>query len=98
MINVIALVLDEIYQKSTSEEQKIEDFDWTNIVPILKKGMKSKTLNYWPTDRIIIAKVEDHLNATGLITDTRYGYTRSRSLHMNLQKYTYSFMNCAMCD
>ena len=99
---VIAPILAAIYNKSLSEQQNIEEIYIANILPIYKKGMKTLCSNYRPIartsviskllERILITKIEKHLAKYGYVSDTQYGFTKGKSIQMQMLRYKHFVM------
>ena len=98
MKDSIAGILAEIFNKSLEDEQNIEHLYEANILPVFKKGLKSVALNYRPIartsvvtkilERILVLKIQDHLNANGFVSNTQYGFSKNRSIQMQILRYT----------
>ena len=87
--NELSIPLAIIFSRSLFETKIPLDWKRANVVPIFKKGDKSKVGNYRPVsltslvckilESIIKDKIIDFLDENELIRDTQHGFTRGRS-------------------
>ena len=95
---VLAPILAAIYNKCISDQQNIEETYVAIILPIYKKGMRTLCTNYRPIaktsviskllERILVTKIEEHLIKYGYVSDTQYGFTKGKSIQMQMLRYT----------
>ena len=95
--NILAPVLVAIYQRSLNQEENIEEVYTEDIVLVFKKGLKSICLNYRPIartsvisrifERILMTKIQNHFQKNGLECSSQYGFSKGKSLQMNLLRY-----------
>ena len=91
---VMAIPLYHIYQKSMEEGVVPEDWRQARVVPIFKKGSKSKASNYRPVsltsvpckvmESLVRDAVLDHVNINNLLSAEQHGFTSGRSCLTNL--------------
>ena len=89
--------LSIIYNKSLDERTVPRDWRTAHIIPIFKKGSRSKAGNYRPIsltsvigkvlERIIRDQVTEHLDRHSLIFDTQHGFRKGKSCTTNLLEY-----------
>ncbi len=88
--------------------------DWksANVVPIYKKGDKSKVGKYWPIlltlaigkllESILTKHIANHLETNKLIIDSQYGFRSRRSCLSNLLEFFHEMLlyhdNCRAVD
>jgi len=90
----LSVPLAIIFSKSLSETEIPLDWKRANVVPIHKKGDKSKEENYRPVsltslvckvlESIIKDKIVEFLEQNELINDTQHGFRKGRSCLTNL--------------
>jgi hypothetical protein len=81
--NIITPILAKNYQQSINTGQIPEDWKNTNIVPIFKKGDRSKPSNYRPVsltsvaskilEHIIVSQIMDHLDNQNILNKIKMG-------------------------
>lgn len=88
-VNEISPVLKNIFQHSLDTADIPSDWKNANIVPIFKKGDRTKPANYHPVsltavvskmiEHIVVSQVMDHLDGNNIITEYQYGFRSKRS-------------------
>jgi len=83
-----------IYNQLLSVAEVPADWKKAFVVPVLKKGHTASVLNYRPIsltsvlskilERILVAKIIDHLHANGLVSPEQHGFLKRRSTCTNL--------------
>ena len=83
-----------IFQTSLDEGTAPKDWRKANIVPIFKKGDKSKPANYRPVsltaicskilEHIIYSNIMNHLSQNNLLSDNQHGFRACRSCETQL--------------
>ena len=89
--DIIAPALTRIYQASLDTGTVPTDWRTANIVPIFKKGDKSKASNYRAIcskmlEHIIHSNVMDHLTYYNILSDSQHGF-RDLVKHSSLSQY-----------
>ena len=89
--------LAHIFQLSLEEGYVPSDWRIAHIIPIFKKGSRSKPGNYRPIsltscigkvlERIIKDDITDHLEKHDLLHNTQHGFRKGRSCTTNLLEY-----------
>jgi hypothetical protein len=92
--NIITHILTKIYQQSINTGQIPEDWKNANIVPIFKKGDRSKPSNYRPVsltsvaskilEHIIVSQIMDHLDNQHILNENQHGFRAKRSCESQL--------------
>lgn len=100
----ISLPLSIIFKKSLEGGVVPDDWKKANVVPIFKKGSKSKVDNYRPIsltslcckimESIIRDAIVDHLTNNDLISDNQHGFMRNRSCLTNLLEFLETLTSC----
>ena len=90
----MAIPLYHIYRKSMVEGVVPEDWRLARVVPIFKKGSKSKASNYRPVsltsvpckvmESLVRDAVLNHVNVNNLLSTEQHGFTSGRSCMTNL--------------
>ena len=93
-VNEIAPVLQNIFQQSLNESKTPSDWKKANIVPIFKKGDRTKPTNYRPVsltavvskmlEHIVVAQIMDHLDHHQIIHENQHGFRSRRSCESQL--------------
>jgi hypothetical protein len=86
----LAPALTYIYQKSITAGEVTDDWEMAHVVPIFKKGDKSKSSNYRPVsltsicsklmEHILHSNIMSHFEKHAILTEARHGLTSGRSL------------------
>ena len=89
----ISPVVADIFSRSLTKGVP-DDWRETNVVPIYKKGDKTKPENYRPVsltsicskmmEHIIVSNIHNHLDAQGILTDAQHGFRSNRSCETQL--------------
>ena len=92
--NIITPILTKIYQQSIDTGQIPEDWKHANIVPIFKKGDRSKPSNYRPVsltsvaskilEHIIVSQIMEHLDNQNILNENQHGFRAKRSCESQL--------------
>jgi hypothetical protein len=92
--NTITPILTTNYQQSINTGQIPEDWKNANIVPIFKKGDRSKPSNYRPVsftsvaskilEHIIVSQIMDHLDNQNILNENQHGFRAKRSCESQL--------------
>ena len=90
----LALPLQRLFNKSLKEGTVPRNWRKVKVVPIYKKGSKSKPGNYRPVsltsqvgkvmERIVKNSLADHLETNGLLSIHQHGFTSQKSCKLNL--------------
>ena len=93
-VNEIAPVLQNIFQQSLNKSKTPSDWKKANIVPIFKKGDRTKPTNYRPVsltavvskmlEHIVVAQIMDHLDHHQIIHENQHGFRSRRSCESQL--------------
>lgn len=93
-VNEIAPVLQSIFQQSLNESKIPLDWKKANIVPIFKKGDRTKPSNYRPVsltavvskmlEHIVVAQIMDHLDRYNILHENQHGFRSRRSCESQL--------------
>jgi len=83
-----------IYNQLLSVAEVPADRKKAFVVPVFKKGSTASVVNYRPIsltgvlskilERILVAKIIDHLHANGLVSPEQHGFLKGRSTCTNL--------------
>lgn len=83
-----------IFQQSIDTGEVPQDWRTANIVPIFKKGNRSKPANYRPVsltaipckimEHIISSQMMDHLEENNILLETQHGFRHKRSCESQL--------------
>jgi hypothetical protein len=98
LLNSLAIVITpaitRIFHTSLDEGTVPKDWRKANIVPIFKKGDKSKPANYRPVsltaicsktlEHIIYSNIMNHLSQNNLLSDNQHGFRTRRSCETQL--------------
>ncbi|XP_041483858.1 uncharacterized protein LOC121430607 [Lytechinus variegatus] len=97
LANQLCVPLAYIFNKSLEEGIVPTDWKLAHVIPIFKKGSRSKPNNYRPIsltstagkvmESIIRDKITEHIDKHKLIYDTQHGFTKGRSTTTNLLEY-----------
>ena len=92
--NEIAPILQHIFQKSLNTGEIPSDWKNANIVPIFKKGDRTKPANYRPVsltavvskmlEHIVVAQIMDHLDRNNILHENQHGFRAHRSCESQL--------------
>ena len=92
--NIITPILTKNYQQSINTGQIPEDWKNANIVPIFKKGDRSKPSNYRPVsltsvaskilEHIIVSQIMDHLDNQNILNENQHGFRAKISCESQL--------------
>ena len=90
----LAPTFTTFFQASVTQGQIPPDWKEANVVPIFKKGEKSKAANYRPVsltvvtckilEHIICSSIAKHLEEHGILTDAQHGFRKNRSCESQL--------------
>ncbi|KAK3103021.1 hypothetical protein FSP39_015814 [Pinctada imbricata] len=90
----LAPALTRIYRESLTTGELPDDWKMAHIVPIFKKGDKSKASNYRPVsltsicsklmEHILHSNIITHLEQHSILTDTQHGFRSRRSCETQL--------------
>ena len=90
----LAGMLTFIFQQSLDSGDTPKDWREANVVPIFKKGDRSKPANYRPVsltaicckqlEHIIVSNTLQHLTDHNILTDNQHGFRRGRSCETQL--------------
>ena len=93
-----------LFQKSLDQGKIPLDWKKANIVPVFKKGDKSKAENYRPIsltsitckllEHIIHSNIMDHLDAHNILNNAQHGFRQRRSCETQLITTLNDFANC----
>ena len=94
LASVIMPAITRIFQTSLDEGTVPKDWRKANIVPIFKKGDKSKQANYRPVsltaicnkilEHIIYSNIMNHLSQNNILSDNQDGFRARRSCETQL--------------
>ena len=92
--NEIAPVLQSLFQQSLNESKIPSDWKKANIVPIFKKGDRTKPSNYRLVsltavvskmlEHIVVAQIMDHLDSQNILHENQHGFRARRSCESQL--------------
>ena len=108
LLKILAPNTAEIYTLlfEASLQQGVIPDDWKNakIMPLFKKGDKSKTENYRPVsltsvsckllEHILCSNIMDHLEKYSILIDIQHGFRQKRSCESQLITTINDFSNC----
>ena len=87
-------VMSLFFQASVNQGSIPDEWKEANVVPIFKKGDKSKAVNYRPVSltvvlckvmkHIICSNVMKHLDRNNILTDAQHGFRKRRSCESQL--------------
>ena len=87
-------ILAQIFQQSITTGQVPDDWRRANVVPIFKKGDRTKPSNYRPVsltaiackilEHVIVSNMMDHLDKHNILTDYQHGFRQKRSCESQL--------------
>ncbi len=90
----LATPFTQIFKQSMEVSELPINWKRANVIPIFKKGQKSKPGNYRPVSLTVIAckimeklvrdEIIDHMTQNGLLTDAQYGFRSGRSCALQL--------------
>ena len=93
-INETAPVLQSIFQQSLDQSEIPSDWKKANIVPIFKKGDRTKPSNYRPVsltavvskmlEHIVVAQIIDYLDHHNILHENQHGFRSHRSCESQL--------------
>ena len=89
-----APILTSIFHQSLSSGEIPLDWKHANVVPIFKKGKRSKPENYRPVsltvvfskmlEHIIVSQIMDHLDSQNILHENQHGFRAKRSCESQL--------------
>ena len=90
----IAPVLQSLFQQSLNESKIPSDWKKASIVPIFKKGDRTKPSNYRPVsltavvskmlEHIVVAQIMDHLDSQNILHENQHGFRARHSCESQL--------------
>ena len=90
----LAPILTSIFQQSLSTGEIPLNWKHANVVPIFKKGNRSKPENYRPVsltvviskmlEHIIVSQIMDHLDSQNILHENQHGFGSKRSCESQL--------------
>ena len=90
----LAPILTSIFQQSLSTGEIPLDWKHANVVPIFKKGNRSKPENYQPVsltvviskmlEHIIVSQIMDHLDSQNILHENQHGFHAKKSCESQL--------------
>ncbi|KAK6186986.1 hypothetical protein SNE40_006240 [Patella caerulea] len=85
----IAPILQDLYQQSLDTHEIPKDWKQANIVPIFKKGDRTKPANYRPVsltavvskilEHIVVSQIMHHLDSNNILHENQHGFRSRRS-------------------
>ena len=94
--------LSVLYNKSINSNTIPEDWKFSNVVPIHKKGSKGDPSNYRPIsltsipckiiESIIKDKVVEHIERFALMKSSQFGFTKGKSTVLNIIEFLDKFV------
>jgi len=90
----IAPILQSLFQQSLDTHEVPNDWKQANIVPIFKKGDRTKPSNYRPVsltavaskmlEHIVVSAIMDHLDTNNILHENQHGFRTRRSCETQL--------------
>ena len=101
--NELCEIYQKLFQASLDQGQVPDDWKKANIVPLFKKGDRTKPENYRPVsltsisckllEHIIHSNIMDHLDKYNILTSIQHGFRQKRSCESQLITTLHDFNN-----